>query len=394
MALGRPQERAPSPKRKDEPPSAASQVDVTWSTPAIDGDPPSARGGHSAVLAGEMLFVFGGHYFGSQGKFVYLNDLHRLDLAASAWGEVVFPKRDDVVLPRPRYNHSALLLNGGSRMFVFGGKGEGALVLRDMFFLDLAALAWFQVQWTTDCPTARFGHGVASVNDATMVVFGGWDGKASMNDLWTFDSTTFTWHHPKCSGKPPTPRQDLSMERVVDSDTMLIYGGYTVVPGELPMYNKDVYLFNAATKAWSRPRLVGEYPLATFGQSLCAIGDMAILLGGWSGTERTPLFMGDKQVRELAKMMAREERLASGQEESKPRKRERTQELRTASSYARALDVHRLEWFRIRSSGVEVPNRYGHTATLVGPHIFIFGGWDGNRALHQLVVGEISAPNL
>lgn len=169
-----------------------------------------------------------------------------------------------------------------------------------MFFFDLGAMAWLQVQWTTDCPAGRYGHAAASVDNEKMFVFGGWDGKKSMNDLWLFDSATFTWRRPKCSGKPPTPRQNLSMVDLssnAGSPSLLLYGGYTVMPDALPVYNKDVYVFDIASMAWSRPRLVGEYPPGTFGQSMNLAGagsgeELAVMLGGWSGTERTPLFMG------------------------------------------------------------------------------------------------------
>ncbi|TYZ68141.1 hypothetical protein PybrP1_000941 [[Pythium] brassicae (nom. inval.)] len=404
--------RSPSKKRDaDEPPPRASRVEITWSVPAIEGVPPCARGGHSTVLADTHLLVFGGHYFGGAGAFAYLNDLHRLDLTTSTWYEIVF-REQDAVRPKPRYNHSALLLNGGTRMFVFGGRGETlrqAQVLRDMFFFDLLAMEWLQVQWTTESPAARFGHSCASVDDVRMVLFGGWDGKKSMNDLWVFDSNTFTWLKPRCSGKAPAPRQNHSMLPVgsfgpegqtpssssstsssAAATTLIVYGGYSVLPDALPVYNKDVYLFDVESLAWSRPRLVGEYPPGTFGQGMCVhASEMAFVLGGWSGTERSPLYMGDKQVREFASMAAREERLASGQE-SRGGKKAQTRQLKTASAYARVLDLPSMTWFRPAAHGVAVANRYGHSCTLVGPHVFLFGGWDGNRALSQLVVGELT----
>lgn len=401
MPLERPEQSTRSPNKRDPQAehSRASRVEISWSVPAIEGVPPCARGGHSAVLADTHLLVFGGHYFGGDGTFVYLNDLYRLDLNTSTWYEIVF-KEQNAVLPKPRYNHSALLLNSGTRMFVFGGRGQGAQaqVLRDMFFFDLHDMAWFQVQWTTESPAARFGHGCASVDDVRLVVFGGWDGRKSMHDLWVFDTNTFTWLKPKCAGKAPTPRQNHSMVPVASasnsgsasSSMILVYGGYTVLPDALPVYNKDIYLFDAESLAWSRPRLVGEYPPGMFGQSVCMHNsELAFVLGGWSGTERSPLYMGDKQVKELVNMAAREERLASGQE-NKSNKRAHTLELKSSSSYARVLDVQTMQWYKPVAHGVAVANRYGHTCTLVGPHLFIFGGWDGNRALNQLVVGEFT----
>ncbi|DAZ96855.1 TPA: hypothetical protein N0F65_008286 [Lagenidium giganteum] len=370
--------RAPAPSR-------AEHLEIRWSMPTLEGSAPSARGGHSAVLADTQLLVFGGHYFGGHGKFVYLNDLHRLDLETSTWSEIV-AKDKQAVVPRPRYNHSALLMNHDTRMFVFGGKGEFNQVFRDMLFLDVPRLEWFQVQWTTDCPQGRFAHAVASVDDVQLVLFGGWDGKKSMADLWIFDTHNFTWARPKCHGRAPTPRQDHSMMPLA-SDTIMVYGGYTVAPDTLPVYNKDVYLLDTETLTWSRPRLTGEYPLGTFGQTISVHNELAFVLGGWSGTERSNLYMGDKQVKELVNLAAREERLASG-EANKSHRKEHMRKLQTSSPYVHVLDVTTMQWFTPVSHGVQVTNRYGHSCTIIGPHLFIFGGWDGNRALNQLIVGE------
>ncbi|KAJ0412240.1 hypothetical protein ATCC90586_006626 [Pythium insidiosum] len=388
-------EATPRAKSSDDADVRAGHVEIEWSLPKIEGDAPCPRGGHSAVLADTQLLIFGGHYFGGHGAFVYLNDLHRLDLETSTWHAIPFPERDAVV-PRPRYDHRALLLNGGTRMFVFGGRSEGGAVCRDMFFLDLTTVTWLQVQWTTESPAGRFGHGLAALDDAVMWLFGGWDGHRSMNDLWAFDSTAFMWQRPTCHGKAPTPRHGHSMVPL-SSDLLMVYGGYTVKGGDtmtLPVYNKDIYLLDVETRTWSRPRLTGEYPVATFGQSLCLHNELAFLVGGWAGTERTPLYMGDKQVRALVQMLAREERLGSGSstssKEQRATRKRHTRELKTTSPTLRVLDVTRMQWFRVVSHGIAVSNRYGHSCTIVGPHLFVFGGWDGNRALNQLVVGEFT----
>jgi hypothetical protein len=60
------------------------------------------------------------------------------------------------------------------------------------------------------------------------------------------------------------------------------------------------------------------------------------------------------------------------------------------SKYLHVLDLNTNEWHTPKMYGVEVTTRYGHTCTIVGPHLFIFGGWDGNRALNSLLVGEFS----
>jgi hypothetical protein len=46
--------------------------------------------------------------------------------------------------PAPRYGHSAVL--AGSRMIIFGGKGVKEIVYRDLHAFDPISMTWFQVR--------------------------------------------------------------------------------------------------------------------------------------------------------------------------------------------------------------------------------------------------------
>ena len=37
---------------------------LVWSKPEMNGTAPCSRGGHTAVLSGKQLVIFGGHYYG------------------------------------------------------------------------------------------------------------------------------------------------------------------------------------------------------------------------------------------------------------------------------------------------------------------------------------------
>ena len=43
---------------------------------------------------------------------------------------------------------------------------------------------------------------------------------------------------------------------------------------------------------------------------------------------------------------------------------------------------------QVRNKYVGTPpsRRYGHSATAIGPHIIIFGGWDGGKPLKDVIV--------
>lgn len=44
-----------------------------WSTPITSGKMPCARGGHTAILFGTNMFVFGGHYYSGDGTLIINN---------------------------------------------------------------------------------------------------------------------------------------------------------------------------------------------------------------------------------------------------------------------------------------------------------------------------------
>ena len=56
-------------------------------------------------------------------------------------------------IPSGRYGHSAEIL--GSRMFIFGGKGENGIIHKDVYFLDLVEWIWVPVSTLSTGPSAR-----------------------------------------------------------------------------------------------------------------------------------------------------------------------------------------------------------------------------------------------
>ena len=138
-----------------------------------DGDSPSARGGHSAAMAEDQVIIFGGSCYTSGGRFAYFNDTFTLDTEHHLWHKVACSGE----APTPRYGHSAELI--GSRMFVFGGRGEVG-TLRDMYFLDLVEWSWVPLSVTSACPSPRFFHASLLVG-RKVVVHGGWDGHMQLS---------------------------------------------------------------------------------------------------------------------------------------------------------------------------------------------------------------------
>ena len=59
-----------------------------WEKLQVSGSAPSVRFGHSTVVVGDVLYVFGGSSFGEGEETVYHNDLFTLDCKYSCQGFV------------------------------------------------------------------------------------------------------------------------------------------------------------------------------------------------------------------------------------------------------------------------------------------------------------------
>jgi hypothetical protein len=50
------------------------------------------------------------------------------------------------------------------------------------------------------------------------------------------------------------------------------------------------------------------------------------------------------------------------------------------------LNTEMMAWEKGNFIGTPPLNRYGHTATSIGPHLLLFGGWEYSRATNEVVV--------
>ena len=124
--------------------------------------------------------------------------------------------------PSARYGHSAIL--AGPRMIIFGGKGPGDKCYKDIHALDPVALTWFQGPEGSGSPPARFGHSASLVLGSKMIVFGGTDGKNFFNDVNVLNLETMAWSKPETKGPAPAPRYYHAS--VVIKNTIMIQGGF------------------------------------------------------------------------------------------------------------------------------------------------------------------------
>ncbi|KAJ1633381.1 hypothetical protein T492DRAFT_547026 [Pavlovales sp. CCMP2436] len=152
---------------------STSSKPPTWSRPprTPSNPPPMEREGHTAVVIGRSMVIFGGTWVDEDDASRYLNDVHCLDTGRNWWS------RPDTLGTPPieREGHSACAV--GRSMLVFGGAGldveERSINLADLFILNTDTWTWQQPQLGSDVLPQERRYHTASVCDSKMYVFGG-----------------------------------------------------------------------------------------------------------------------------------------------------------------------------------------------------------------------------
>eukprot|EP00276_Gloeochaete_wittrockiana_P007799 CAMPEP_0184658846 /NCGR_PEP_ID=MMETSP0308-20130426/27138_1 /TAXON_ID=38269 /ORGANISM="Gloeochaete witrockiana, Strain SAG 46.84" /LENGTH=313 /DNA_ID=CAMNT_0027098167 /DNA_START=44 /DNA_END=982 /DNA_ORIENTATION=- len=246
---------------------------------------PSERWGHSSTLWNGKLIIFGGYTSaesdsngGSSSSGHCFNDLYILDLAATSWTKI----SPSGTLPAERWGHSAVV--AGNKLLLFGGyastRVEGNTFFKDFHILDLDLMEWFQPVITGTAPTERWGNS-ATLLGSTVWVFGGYSRSSvgvgrCFNDAYTLCLNTMTWSQPILSGPIPSERTGHSAT-VVGNSRIFIVGGASA--GD-HCYN-DVYSLDTDSKCWSKPRCVlGKPPSERCGHLAGLLGNHIIVFGG------------------------------------------------------------------------------------------------------------------
>lgn len=353
-----------------------------WARPQVENEGPCARGGHCATLvhppkASARIFVFGGHYDsgskdGGGGGYVYLNDTFILDIDENKW----LQPRIRGTVPEPRYGHSAALV--GHRIVYFGGKGK-TQNFRDLHALDTSTSTWYQGPSSGGAPCARHGH-TATLQETRLFVFGGACGAKFFSDLHCLDLASMAWSAPETQGPRPTPRYGHAA--VLIGATLMVHGGFCMDTSDIAAsddngqlmkrcYKDDIRVLDLGRMLWSRLRTHGSPPTGRFGHTLVLSDDDAVMFGGWSGSTRAnpgvAFAMKDKTKAAARAVDAQEDGTDS-------------------CNYCVTLRTADMTWGQSKYSGQPASFRYGHTATAIGPHLIIFGGWDGGKPLKDVVV--------
>lgn len=240
---------------------------------------------------------------------LYMNDLHILDTSCKppAWSRP--PRMQGNPPPIEREGHTAVVV--GARMVVFGGtwvdEEDNSRYLNDVHVFDTARNWWSQPDVLGTPPLEREGH-TASVVGRNMLVFGGAgldgaDRSINLADLHVLDTGSWTWHEPAL-GSAALPQERRYHTACVLERALYVFGGQYYEPSADLHFECDnvVSRLDTDAMAWETLQVDGQAPLRRACHSASVVGKQIFIVGGryWDISEDDYIFMNDVQILDMA----------------------------------------------------------------------------------------------
>ncbi|KAJ4850458.1 G protein alpha subunit [Turnera subulata] len=335
------------------------------------GHLPKPRSGHTAVLIGKSKVIV----FGGLVEKRFLNDIAVYDLDNKLWykPECTGNSSDGGVGPPARAFHVAVSID--CHMFIFGGR-SGSKRLGDFWVLDTDIWQWSELTSFGDLPSPRDFAAASSIGNRKIVMYGGWDGKKWLSDVYVMDTMSLEWVELSVTGTLPPPRcghtatmlekrllvyggrgEDLAKACAILSKWLLTWlcGGGPIM-GDLwalkGLIEEDLwFLWNLTeeneTPGWTQLKLPGQAPSPRCGHTVTSGGHYLLLFGG-HGTggwlSRYDIYYNDCIV----------------------------------------LDRVSAQWKRLPTGEDLPPARAYHSLTCIGSRYLLFGGFDGKSTFGDI----------
>ncbi|TVU43977.1 hypothetical protein EJB05_03399, partial [Eragrostis curvula] len=308
------------------------------------GERPAARSGHTAVSIGKSKVVV----FGGFADKRFLADVSVYDVENRLWytPECTGNGSDGQIGPSPRAFHVAVVID--CNMFIFGGRSGGRR-LGDFWMLDTDLWQWSELTGFGDLPSPREFAAASAIGNRKIVMYGGWDGKKWLSDVYIMDTMSLEWTELAVTGTVPPPRCGHSATMI--EKRLLIFGGRG---GAGPIMG-DLWALKGVTE---------EGPFAASG---CSLFSSSLLLFGGHGTggwlSRYDVYYNECII----------------------------------------LDRVSVQWKRLPTSNEPPPPRAYHSMTSIGSRFLLFGGFDGKNTFGDLwwlvpeddpIAKRDSAPNI
>jgi N-acetylneuraminic acid mutarotase len=143
---------------------------------------PPSRDEHTAVIYEESMIIYGGFEDG-----IRTNSIYRYYFRENKWEKINILSTN---FPSPRAGHSSIMF--GEKMAIFGGRDDENNKLNDIWLFDFSTYAW-EYEECEHAPIARAGH-TASLYKDMMIIFGGIiEVTKELDDMQIYDFRNKRW---------------------------------------------------------------------------------------------------------------------------------------------------------------------------------------------------------
>lgn len=140
---------------------------------------PMTRYCHSSVVFEDTMYIFGGKC-GGRNSNKRLHDLFQCNLSQPEW--CLCDQKGTI--PPPRSAHTAMTYERS--MILFGGRNGGGECCEDFYIYSFDSCVWRSVELPHPQTFGR-ARNSAVVHMGNIIVFGGWNGKKKLNDLFIYN---------------------------------------------------------------------------------------------------------------------------------------------------------------------------------------------------------------
>nr|XP_022307765.1 uncharacterized protein LOC111113768 isoform X2 [Crassostrea virginica] len=165
---------------------------------------PCTRRHHSAVVHDGVMYVYGGH-IDLKGSS---SEMWAFHIAEEEW-ELMKPRQQRGDMPEGRHGHSAVMY--GRDMWVYGGT-SGLTPKADLWYFNFHVGKWTRMKCRFG-PPPLVGHAAVVVKD-TMLLQGGEQNGELSSDFWIFSFGSLKWTHIEIPNQVPSPRMWHSLEAI------------------------------------------------------------------------------------------------------------------------------------------------------------------------------------
>jgi N-acetylneuraminic acid mutarotase len=320
--------------------------------------------------------------------------LWEFNFPLSRWEKIEAPGQ-----PPDRYRHSSVVID--TYLIIFGGVSATKRRYNEVSCFDLIRKLWFTVDIGGSIPCSRSFHQAAAIEGA-MYVFGGvTEGGKKLGDTYRLITPSFAPSFQVISGEPMEWIQLPANQQLFDArtghvsfisgSTFFVFGGC----GSDGKPSNKMYCLDLRTYIWQEVETYGDIPQPVTSAKAAVLGDSIFLYGGagekkgvsfnelyhfavngmiWHRIPPLPMDeIPESRVDHSLTLVGEHLYLFGGL---------RRKDL---LNDCLAFSLQNRSWNVLKPVSSAVPcGRFGHTAVGIGSSkMVIFGGWDGKNLLND-----------